>query len=75
MNFPLRQLTNHKQSLLNIPVYFRQSLDEARDIFNSLAEEGNPEAQMGAGFLYATGELIRSVVKVGLNKHATRIKN
>ncbi len=34
----------------------RQDLEGGRGIMEQLTQAGNPEAQMGVGFLYATGQ-------------------
>jgi len=34
----------------------RQDLEGGRGIMEELTQVGNPEAQMGMGFLYATGQ-------------------
>jgi len=38
----------------------KQEIDTAADIFSKLTQEGNPDSQMGAGFLYATGTVSNS---------------
>jgi hypothetical protein len=35
----------------------RQDLEGGRGIMEQLTQVGNPEAQMGMGFLYATGQI------------------
>jgi hypothetical protein len=38
----------------------RQDLEGGRGIMEQLTQVGNPEAQMGMGFLYATGQKTNS---------------
>jgi hypothetical protein len=39
----------------------RQDLEGGRGIMEQLTQVGNPEAQMGMGFLYATGQIQHSL--------------
>ena len=40
--------------------HYKQSPDESHQLMSSLVEKGNPEAQMGFGFMYATGTVVNS---------------
>ena len=39
-------------------VFTRQNIPDAAAVFQKYANEGMPDAQMGLGFLYATGKKI-----------------
>merc|ERR1719189_344338 len=40
--------------------HYRQNPAEAKQLLDSLAEAGSPEAQMAVGFLHATGTVVNS---------------
>ncbi len=56
----------HEQAAVRIAyarmlgVHFKQDLSAAKADFDALAEKGNPDAQLGVGFLAATGTLVNS---------------
>lgn len=41
-------------------VHFRQDIEAAKELFQEVSELGDPEAQMGLGFLAATGTAVNS---------------
>ena len=59
-------LTNYAPATLRLAwayltgVRFNINAAAAHTLFKSLADQGNPEAQMGMGFLYATGTVVNS---------------
>jgi hypothetical protein len=54
----------------------RQDLEGGRGIMEQLTQVGNPEAQMGMGFLYATGQKTHSLLSIFFQGqlHGTQLK-